>query len=85
MRASRNIFRRRSLSNKEIVVGGIHSGDRETLNGSKWMNFPELAKIEVKPSSDEGISRHSLFYAQSWLLVHYIFQSTQVAASGELL
>jgi tetratricopeptide (TPR) repeat protein len=66
-------FSAAQITNKEVLVGGAHDGHAQILNGSQWMNFSELAKIAVKPSSDESTSRRTLFYAESWILVHYIF------------
>lgn len=74
-------FSAAEISNKEVWVGGAHQGDSQALNAA-WMSFADLAKIEVKPSSDEATSRHSLFYAQSWAMVHYIFSQHKLPEAG---
>ena len=75
-------FSAAQITNKEVLLGGAHPGDSQALNASPWMSFADLAKIEVKPSSDEATSRHSLFYAQSWAVVHYIFDQRKLAEAG---
>jgi tetratricopeptide (TPR) repeat protein len=61
------------ISNKEISVGAAGERHGQVLNTSPWMPFTDVAKVTSEPKSDGKDGSRALFDAESWMLVHYIF------------
>ncbi len=54
----------------------------ETLTAPVWLSIPDLfAMHEYRADYKEG-THHSLFYAQSWMVVHYLLNKNKLAESG---
>src|SRR4051812_34924750 len=66
-------FSAAQITNKEVMVGEPHEGYDRLLRGSPWTPFAELATTADKSNSDKSGSRRTMFYAESWAIVHYIF------------
>jgi tetratricopeptide (TPR) repeat protein len=73
-------FANAQITNKEIAVGG--GGQNQVLNSSPWIPFAELAKMGSEAKSETGSSRQALFNAESWILVHYIFDQHKLAEAA---
>jgi tetratricopeptide (TPR) repeat protein len=72
------------LTNKEALIGVAHEGYTQLLNSSAWMPLSEL--FRVSPGSavyNESGDRRSLFYAESWVLVHYIFDKQKLPETSQ--
>jgi tetratricopeptide (TPR) repeat protein len=66
-------FSAAQITNKEVMVGGPHESYDRLLNATPWIPFAELATTADKSNSDKSGSRRTMFYAESWAIVHYIF------------
>lgn len=54
----------------------------ELLSGEVWLALPDLLTMKHKASiADEG-TRHTLFYAQSWITMHYLIHEKQLPETG---
>src|SRR5215831_10985257 len=69
-----------SLSNNQGKVGGDIDGLAELLKTQPWKPLPELFSAQ-KPAGSES-SRRNLFYAQSWIVMHYLINQNKLAATG---
>jgi tetratricopeptide (TPR) repeat protein len=54
----------------------------ELLSGWVWLPVPELFNMRHDPSSYQEGTHHTLFYAQSWMAMHYILNKDQLSATG---
>src|SRR5437868_6249067 len=77
-------FSATQITNKEVAVGGAHEGHALLLNESRW--FPLADLFQVTPGSrvyNESGDHRSLFYAESWVVVHYIFDRQKLADAAK--
>jgi tetratricopeptide (TPR) repeat protein len=77
-------FSATQISNKEVAVGGAHEGHAYLLNNSSWMPLTDL--FQVTPGSrvyNESGDHRSMFYAESWIVVHYIFDRQKLADTAK--
>ncbi len=57
----------------------------ELLTAPVWLTIPDLFTMhEYKSGYSEG-THHTLFYAQSWMVVHYLLNQNKLAETGHLL
>ena len=52
----------------------------DLLNASPWMTLSAL--FAAKPESSAGNNRQTLFYAQSWMVMHYLINKNKLAETG---
>ena len=84
------------LDNKQVEIGGdpgaVPTGQAETkssaqslvqlLSGQTWLPVPALFSTrEVAAHYQEG-SQRALFYAQSWITMHYLINSDKMSETG---
>src|SRR5947209_3187830 len=77
-------FSSTQITNKEVAVGGVHEGHAFLLNSSQWMPLTDL--FRVTPGSrvyNENSDHRSLFYAESWVVVHYIFDRHKLPETAQ--
>ncbi len=53
----------------------------DLLGGWVWLSIPDLFNMRHDPGYQEGTHR-TLFYAQSWMVMHYILNKDQLTATG---
>jgi tetratricopeptide (TPR) repeat protein len=53
----------------------------ELLSRSPWQPIPELFNTKHNLSFQEG-THHTLFYAQSWIVVHYLINKNKLSETG---
>ncbi len=54
----------------------------ELLSGWVWLSLPDLFNMRHDPASYQEGTHHTLFYAQSWMVMHYILNKEQLTATG---
>jgi hypothetical protein len=58
----------------------------ELLSGQVWLTLPDLLTLKLDAKSDSPIysdtSHHTLFYAQSWMMVHYLLHEKKLPETG---
>lgn len=63
------------VKGKVAEVGRAPEGDLRVLDHSGWMKVSDLFRVGQDSSTyRENSDRRSVFYAQSWLVVHYIIE-----------
>ncbi len=53
----------------------------ELLSGWVWLSLPDLLTMRHAPGYEEGTHR-TLFYAQSWILMHYLINKDKLSETG---
>ena len=77
-------FSATEISNKEVAVGGAHEGHAYLLNSSSWMPLPYLFQVTAGSRDyNESGDHRSMFYAESWIVVHYIFDRQKLADTAK--
>jgi len=54
----------------------------ELLNGPVWLSIPDLFAMRHDMPVSPGASRSTLFYAQSWMVVHYLINQNKLPETG---
>ncbi|MFY9740637.1 MAG: hypothetical protein WA252_07630 [Candidatus Sulfotelmatobacter sp.] len=54
----------------------------ELLSGQAWLALPDLLTMKHDTSNDDEGMRHTLFYAQSWMMVHYLLHEQKLSETG---
>jgi Flp pilus assembly protein TadD len=66
-----------------IEVGQPPRGYVDLLQRSPWIPFGELLQVQPDSSTYKLSDRRSLFYAESWALVHYLFDAQKLPQAGQ--
>jgi hypothetical protein len=54
----------------------------ELLSGQVWLALPDLLTMKHDTSSYTEATHHTLFYAQSWITVHYLIHEKKLPETG---
>jgi len=54
----------------------------ELLSGWVWLSVPDLFNMRHNPVNYQEGTHRTLFYAQSWMVMHYILNKDQLTATG---
>lgn len=54
----------------------------ELLGVQTWMSLPDLFSVKHDASVRNEGSHHTLYYAESWMVVHYLLHSQKLAETG---
>ncbi len=54
----------------------------ELLGGQVWLALPDLLTIKHDTSSYNEATHHTLFYAQSWMMIHYLLHEKKLPETG---
>jgi tetratricopeptide (TPR) repeat protein len=70
---------------RQVQIGTDPESFTELLNSSPWLMIPELfGKVhDGLPDAEE--SRHTLFYAESWIVMHYLLAQNKLSETGTYL
>src|SRR4051794_1935548 len=71
---------------KEDLVGNQRESHpakslTELLNAQVWISLPDLFSMKHDPSRNEG-TRHTLYYAESWIVMHYLLHEKKLPETG---
>src|SRR5580693_4208486 len=61
---------------KQPQIGGDPESFTELLNATPWLSIPELFAKPGETAAKET-SHHTLFYAQSWIVMHYLINQNK--------
>jgi hypothetical protein len=53
----------------------------ELLGAQTWLSLPDLFTMKHDPSRNEG-SHHTLYYAESWIVMHYLLHEKKLPETG---
>lgn len=54
----------------------------ELLSGEAWLTLPDLLTMKHDTSADDEGMRDTLFYAQSWMMMHYLLHEQKLPETG---
>ena len=54
----------------------------ELLSVETWMSLPDLFSMKHDASARNGGSHHTLYYAESWIVMHYLLHQQKLPATG---
>jgi tetratricopeptide (TPR) repeat protein len=74
-----------TVNGKVIEFGAIPQGYPDLLGGTRWMKCTDLFSVQHNSSEYNEGDRRSLFYAQSWLTIHYIMSQKKLPEATEYL
>ena len=71
----------------EDLVGNIQNSQppkslTELLGAQTWLSLPDLFTIKHDPSARNEGSRHTLYYAESWIVMHYLLHEKKLTETG---
>ncbi|HJS98020.1 MAG TPA: tetratricopeptide repeat protein [Terriglobales bacterium] len=66
-----------------VQIGKAPQGYLEKLRSSKWIPFADVLQVQPDSKTYNLSDRRSLYYAESWVLVHYLFDMQKMPAAGE--
>jgi hypothetical protein len=68
------------FDNKQAQIGADPESFTEILSSTPWLSIPDLfaTRRDANPES----SRHTLFYAQSWIVMHYLLTQDKLSETG---
>jgi tetratricopeptide (TPR) repeat protein len=65
----------------QTEVNGLKS-HTEILSAPVWLTLPDLFGMKNRVVNGQEGTHHTLFYAQSWMLVHYLINQNKLAETG---
>jgi tetratricopeptide (TPR) repeat protein len=76
-----------STSNSNMVGTQMRGADSpqsltEILSPPVWLAYPDLFTMKHSTAGFQEGSHHSLFYAQSWITVHYLLNKNKLPETG---
>ena len=54
----------------------------ELLSAQVWLSIPDLFSMKHDPSAKNQGNRHVLYYAQSWIVMHYLLHNNKMEETG---
>jgi tetratricopeptide (TPR) repeat protein len=63
-------------------IGGDPESFTELLNATPWLPIADLFAMRPETSTGQQSSRHSLFHAQSWIVMHYLLDQSKLPETG---
>lgn len=54
----------------------------EILSSPVWLNLPDLLEMKNRVVGGQEGTHHTLFYAQSWMLMHYLLNKNMLPQAG---
>src|SRR5205085_9867822 len=66
------------VEGKEVAIGEALPGRAQTLLESRWLRLVDLFSVKHESRDYNEGDRRSVFYAESWLMVHYLIVTKQM-------
>ncbi len=73
---------RQSVVGKPASTGNPPQPLVDLLNKSPWMSLSELFAAKPESAAASGNNRQTLFYAQSWMVMHYLINKNKLSETG---
>jgi tetratricopeptide (TPR) repeat protein len=70
------------FENKQAQIGGDPDTFTELLNSTAWLAIPDLFAAGPDTAAGKDNSRHTLFYAESWIVMHYLLSQNKLQETG---
>ena len=76
-----NVFSQDLLENQKEIRNPPKSLT-ELLGGQVWLSLPDLLTMKHDTSAYNEATHHTLFYAQSWMTMHYLLHEKKLPETG---
>ncbi|MGO9126336.1 MAG: tetratricopeptide repeat protein [Terriglobales bacterium] len=73
---------RQSVLGKPAYTGNPRQPLVDLLNQSPWLTLSALFAAKPESAAAPGSNRQTLFYAQSWIVMHYLINKNKLAETG---
>jgi tetratricopeptide (TPR) repeat protein len=70
------------FDNKQAQIGGDPESFIDLLNTTTWLPMPDLFATHPNTSASQESSRHTLFNAQSWIVMRYLLTQNKLSETG---
>jgi len=70
------------FDNKQAQIGGDPESFIDLLNTTTWLAMPDLFATNPNTSASQESSRHTLFNAQSWIVMRYLLTQNKLSETG---
>jgi len=75
------------VDNKQVEIGGDpepRAGESltESLGTQAWIPLPDLFNMKPDTSTNNPGRRHTLYYAESWMVMHYLLHQQKLPETG---
>jgi tetratricopeptide (TPR) repeat protein len=80
-----------ALSWRENLIGNFQEARNlpksftELLSEPVWLPLPDLFTVRHNPWNAEDNTPHTLFYAESWIVIHYLLSKNKLPEAGNFL
>jgi hypothetical protein len=76
-----NPLQQTDILDEQTQVSGLKS-HTEILNAPVWLTLPDLFGMKNRVVNGQEGTHQTLFYAESWMLVHYLINQNKLAQTG---
>ena len=70
------------FDNRQAQIGGDPESFIELLNATAWLPIPDLFAMRPDATAGPQTSRHNLFNAESWIVMHYLLGQNKLPETG---
>ncbi len=70
------------FENKQAQIGEDPDTFTELLNSTAWLAIADLFAAHPDTAAGKDNSRHTLFYAQSWIVMHHLLSQNKLQETG---
>jgi hypothetical protein len=70
------------LDGKQAQIGADPESFTALLNATAWLAIPDLLATPSTVSAGQESSRHTLFSAESWIVMHYLLSQNKLPETG---
>jgi tetratricopeptide (TPR) repeat protein len=67
----------------EATGGNISKSFTEMLSAPVWLSWPDVLSMQNRVVNGQEGTHRTLFYAQSWILVHYLLNKNRLPNTGK--
>ena len=73
------------VTNKMVEFGNVAEGSPQTLQSERWMPLAQLFAVQHDSPNYNENNKRSIFYAQSWITVHYLLTNQKLPETARYL
>lgn len=79
-----NLSWKEDLIGNQTEVRNVPRSFTEFLGAPVWLSMPDLFDLKHTVSNYQEGTHHTLFYAQSWITMHFLLNTNRLPQTGEL-
>lgn len=79
-----NLLWKEDLVGNQLEVRNVPKSLTELLTGPVWLSMPDLFDLRHSVTNYQEGTHHTLFYAQSWMTMHFLLNTNRLPQTGTL-